>query len=288
MFTVAKILTDWIIWYRNNTEDEWETWTQWQRQQNTSHYEKSDIFQYYLLKRPNFQPPDTSCLNDYHREYYIYCFGDFAALIVNPHSGGDILRYISLLLDIYDVCKGTARKVRGDPASIAFLRRVISTRNVEILYRYNFDPHCYPYNKLHAHTVAQYSLSTLLLRLLSHYLNQTIARGSYPSIAISTCKEAYDSGIFGVVANNKLRHQPVSSTPIDIVINKCKSEEIHGRSLPDNPPKRLRCKICTRICENVWGKFKSCIDCHLKRICSVCGAPAVVIASDGFPKCSDH
>lgn len=301
MFTVAKILTDWIIWNRNNVEDEWATWGEWQRQQSSTHYEKSDLFQYYLSRRPNFLPPETSCLNDYHREYYVYCFGDFASLIVNPHSGkskiSDIIRYISLLLDIYDVCKGTARKVRGDPSGIALLRRVVINRDLEALHKYNFQSHCYPYDKIHAHTVAQYSLSTLLLRLLSHYLNTTVMK--HPYIAISMCKQAYDKHTFGIIANAQSR--PISSSsPINIPSNKHKTDDLHGHSWPKKPDnlepinktinstKRLRCQICTRICENVWGNFNTCIDCYLKRVCSVCGVNAVVITADGFPKCTAH
>lgn len=329
MFTF-KTLTDWITWKHGTTEDEWITWEEWQRQQPPSHYEKSPIFQHYLMKRPNFQPPQNSCLNGYNREYYVYCFGDFTALIVNARSGGDIIQYIGLLLDVYDVCKGRSRSITGDPNCIAVLRKVILTQSLEFLKRYNFTSHCYPHKRLHAHTVVQYSLSTLIMRLVCHYLSQAGPKGYYPGISFPLCKEAYDECIFGspvtMIASYSSRQQTSShpsntlqvSAPININSPSClnihnigrikkdeetdthkeetvtkpidiKPDDIHGYSWPRNPSKCLRCKICTRVCENFWGKFDTCMDCHLKRICSICGTAAVIITpDDNLPKCHEH
>lgn len=297
MFTLTKTLTDWITWSSSNVEDEWKTWEQWQRHQPLSHYEKSDIFQYYLTRSPDFKPPQNSCLNGYNKEYYVYCFGDFACLVVSPHTGGDILKYISLLLDIYDTCKGYTRKIKGDPKSISMLRKVVLTKNLTPLKDYDHNTYCYPYNTLHAHTVSQYSLSTLIMRLISHYLSQTAPKGYYQNISVSLCKQAYDNSIFGAVVTPRKNSSIIPSLPISIPVTKATTEEVHGYSWPANPPigfngkdipKCLRCKICTRVCENIWGKFDVCIDCHLKRICSTCSKAAVIIATDGLPKCHEH
>lgn len=289
MLTLTKAITDWILWSRPSVDDEWITWEEWQRHQRPSHYEKSDLFQYYLTKRPQFQPPQNSCLNGYNQQYYVYCFGDFSALLVNPRGGGDIVQYINLLLDVYDVCKGFARKmVRGDPSSIAILRKVALTQNITPLTKYNFEPHCYPYNKIHAHTVAQYSLSSLLMRLVSHYLSKTGPKGCYPNILIPLCKQAYDEKVFGIPAIAGDSSVP-SSPPITIPQpSKPKSDELRGFSWPMNPGKYLRCKSCNRVCENLWGNFEACIDCYFKRICSICGLAAVIITTDGLPKCCSH
>lgn len=348
MFTF-KTLTDWITWKHGTTEDEWITWEEWQKHQQPSHYEKSPIFQHYLGKRPNFQPPQNSCLNGYNREFYVYCFGDFAALLVNARSGGDIIQYIGLLLDVYDVCKGRSRSITGDPNCIAVLRKVVLTQSLEFLKRYNFTSHCYPHKRLHAHTVVQYSLSTLIMRLVCHYLSQAAPKGYYPGISLPLCKQAYDECIFGspvnmIVSNSSRLQSPLHSqsslpsqnplqvsAPINInshnssnaynihnigrikrdegtdihkegMVNHkeettitttkpidIKPDDIHGYSWPRNPSKCLRCKICTRVCENFWGKFDACMDCHYKRICSMCGTAAVIITpDDNLPKCHEH
>lgn len=286
MLALAKTLTDWITWTNTTAQDEWNTWEEWQRYRQPSHYEKSDIFQYYLSVRSNFQPPTDSCISAYNSKYFIYCFGDFASLLVNPHGGGNILDYITLLLDVYDVCKGLSRRIKGDPNCIYLLREVVMKRKLDHLQRYNFDQHDYPYNIIHGHTVAQYSLSTLIMRFIAHYLSQTSTRGYYPNILSSSCQEAYTNCNFGAPV---MLSTPKGSAPISIIQpQKSKPEEIRGSSWPQDYSKCYRCKVCTRMTENIWGKFDTCVDCHLKRICSVCGSQAVIISNDGLPKCSFH
>ena len=301
--TVTKTLVDWINWTQSDVRDEWNTWEEWQRCQPATHYERSDIFQYYLLHRHNFVPPRNSCLVGCNAEYYVYCFGDFASPLVTPHSNGDILEYIRLLLDVYDVCKGIRRRLRvkGDPSGISILRRAVVTQTLDTLKACDFTVYDYPYERIHAHTVAQYSLSTLIMRLVSHHLNQTAPKGLYPSILISKCKEALDNHNFGIPAittSGNLPQIPVISPSIPIVQPiKTRLDEIKGCSWPRgaptlhlarDPSKCLRCKVCSRVAENLWGEFNACLDCHIKRICSICGAPAVIITPEGLPKCHAH
>lgn len=292
-----KTLAEWIHWTSRPVQEEWASWEEWQRKQSPSHYEQSAIFHEYLKQRAYFQPPQNSCLKGCNPEYYVYCFGDFAVLIISPHSGGstnDIMDYISLLLDVYDVCKGALiRGIKGDPAGITMLRNVVISRSLNVLQSYNFGPSCYPYERIHAHTVAQYSLSTLIMRLVAHYLNHNGLKGQYPSITVGMCKSAFERRAFGnPIATSVVMSAP--STPITIpTLSKPKQDEIHGYSWPRNqtkrnPPSYLRCKICTRMAEGLWGDFEACIDCHLKRICSICKAPPTVIAADGLPKCNNH
>lgn len=283
---MLKTLTDWITWTNTTIQEEWNTWEEWQRHQQPSHYEKSEIFQYYLTMRTNFQPPTDSCITAYNSKYYIYCFGDFAALLVNPHGGGNILDYITLLIDMYDVCKGVSRRLKGDPTCITVLREIITRRTLDPLQKLHLDQYAYPYNTIHAHTVAEYSLSTLIMRLISHYISKTSTRGYYPNILSSLCQTAYTSCNFGAPV---IISTPKGSAAISIIQpQKTKSDDIRGCSWPQDKSKYFRCKICTRMTENLWGNFNACVDCHLKRICSVCGSQAVIISNDGLPKCAFH
>lgn len=283
---MLKTLTDWVTWTNITNQEEWNTWEEWQRCQQPSHYEKSEIFQYYLSVRPNFQPPADSCISSYNSKYFIYCFGDFASLLVNPHGGANILDYITLLLDVYDVCKGISRRIKGDPSYISLLREIVLKRKLDMLQKYSFEQHSYPYNIIHGHTVAQYSLSTLIMRFIGHYLSQTTTRGHYPTILSSSCQDAYINFNFGAPV---ILSTPKGSAAISIIQpQKNKQEKFRGCSWPQDYSKCHRCKICTRMTENIWGDFNTCIDCHLKRICSVCSSQAVIISNDGLPKCSFH
>lgn len=285
---MLKTMTDWISWTTSSSSsDEWVTWETWQNQQQSSHYEKSDLFQYYLSMRPRYIPPRNSCINDHNNRYYIYCFGDFSSLIVNPLGYTDIVDYINILIDLYDVCKGISRRIKGDPTCISVLREVVLKRTLDPIQKHNLNQYNYPYNRIHAHTVAQYSLSTLIMKFIIHYLNINGTKGDYSNITSSSCQTAYNEQIFGapkLILNSILS---TKSVPISISQNN-KERDIKVHSWPQDQSKIFRCKICTRVTENIWGKFDACMDCHLKRVCSTCGVRAVIIAIDGLPKCIAH
>lgn len=319
MFGFSKILTDWVNWKNVTIQDEWNTWVEWQSHQSNQHYEKSDIFQYYLSKRPQFQPPKYSCGNN---KYYIYCFGDFASLLVNPGTNADIIDYISLLLDVYDTCKGMSRYIIGDPVGISFLRDVISKHNLSPLKHFNFEKINYPYITIHAHTVAQYSLSTLIMRFLFNYIGHISTENNHYNISITDCKQVYENNFFG----SPLSFLTGNSIPISLITDKtcnksnlktydtrfninsnitsecmtipscdknsyCEDATQHNsyNKISSHDKKiYMRCKSCGRVTENLWGNFHSCLDCHLKRICSKCSANAIVISKDGLPKCEFH
>jgi hypothetical protein len=289
---MLKTFTNLLSWTDSNVQDEWNTWEDWQKQQPSSHYEKSDIFQYYLSYRPNFQPPrysDMSVMAD--NKYYVYCFGDFASLLVTPRGGNNIVDYLTILLDVYDVCKGFTRRLSGDPASISVLREVISGRTTAPLQRYDFSPHIYSYNTIHGHTVAQYSLSTLLMRMLSHYMKHAKNDKKFFDIRLELCKESYENCLFGIPIVQTKVSQPVNIQQKNKITTVNLSTMDHRNksfSWPKNQVICLRCKICSRVTENIWGNFDVCLDCHLKRICSECSGKAIIISSDGLPKCSLH
>lgn len=313
---MLRTLGDWLTWTTTNTtpRDEWVTWEEWQRKQPPAHFEKSDIFQYYMSYRPQFTPPQYAVNTGYQSEYYNYCFGDFAAIIVNPTGGGNIISYLTLLLDVYDICKGMSRRLTGDPTGIALLRQVVNKRSIVPLQSHNFDQYEYDYSVIHAHTVAQYSLSTLLMRLVSHYMSQTCTRGNYSSITVRVCQLASCRSVFGEPKRKFFTNQPVihrrtdnikidDTSPVPptaqvitkpitiqqkVTSEDPTKEQPHGYSWPRDHATCVRCRICNRICENLWGAFNACLDCHLKRICSICSGTALVMGTDNLPKCMKH
>lgn len=276
----------------NFPSNEWNTWLAWQRNQPPSHFKKCIIFEYYLSQRLNWYPPSNSVLNTCFSQYYQYCFGDYSILIVQPTNGSNVIDYFTLLLDFYDICKGTSRRFTGDPPAIKILRDSITFKTLDRLINWDFEPYCYDYGTIHAHTVVQFSLSTLIMRLVAHYLSQILDKKIYPNINITICSKAYNNKTFGdymipksnpITINQTSTPQtstPQISTPISI--------STPSSSSWPSTHSTLRCDKCHRITENIWGKWRACIDCHLKRICSECGKPAVIIGVDNFPKCCEH
>jgi len=254
---IVKTLTGWTNWIRSSPRDEWDSWKNWQQGQLSSHFERSDIFQHYLSMRQNFKPPDGSCIFTENSKYYIYCFGDFAPLIMNTSI--DLFEYIIILLDIYDTCKGYLRRMIGEHPCITAMRNTVITKCISEIYNYDYSQYLYPYDTIHAHTVAQYSLSTLIMRFLHHFIGKSVDRCyyniSHEGISLRLCKNAYYNNIFGKAVEYTDYYQ---------------------------------CKTCMRLTETVLGNFHVCVDCHFKRICSVCGAVACMITNDNLPKCILH
>jgi hypothetical protein len=278
-----KSLINWTNNFSTNfsntaSSNEWATWHSWQLNQPPSHFKNCVIFDYYLSHRLNWYPPSNSVCNTCFSQYYQYCFGDYSILIVQPTNGSNAIDYFTLLLDLYDICKGTTRRLTGDPPGIKVLRETITFKNLDPLSNHNFEPYSYDYGTLHAHTVVQFSLSTLIMRLVSHYLSQINEKKTFPNITLAICSKAYTNKVFGdYTVINK-------STPISINQTITTTNSVSS-SWPSN---YIRCEKCHRITENIWGPWKVCIDCHLKRICSECGNPAVIIGGDNFPKCCEH
>ncbi len=283
-----KSLTEWMSW--NNSNNEWHTWEIWQLNQPNPHFKKSEIFEYYRNYRINFYPPANNILtnNQNVAKYYLYCFGDFTIFLVEPHNNA--IEYFTILLDVYDVCKGITRRLTGDPPGIILLRDSIKQKSLESLLRHNFEQYNYNYGILHAHTVVQFSLSTLIMRLVSNYLGQIYQSINFPMIVLNNCIKAYNQYNFGYPIEVSL---PIPIEAPKISNSPVSSIEFNGEyssswpSLPKNLS-NLRCSKCNRISENLWGKFKVCLDCHMKRICSECGTTAVIIGVDHFPKCCKH
>lgn len=266
--------------------DEYETWKIWQNSQPNLHYDKSAVFDYYVTYFPKTKKIWKTKKKIGINQYYEYCFGKFAMFITNPSEGGELLGYIKELLKLYDTCKGLSRRLKGDPEAINVLRDAIRNKSLVPLRRHNFLQYEYPYHLIHAHTVAQYSLSTLIMRLVSHYMAHTYTKGSYAELSVKKCQSAYEKQNFGKIPISAKEENINKSDPISIDTDKELTS--HGYSWPRDRASCMRCQSCNRICENVYGDFVSCIDCHFKRICSLCGTTAVVIGHDELPKCARH
>jgi hypothetical protein len=223
-------------------------------------------------------------------------------------NNGNIFEYFKLLLDIYDVCKGYSRRLTGDPPGIFILRNSIKTKTTHELQNHGFAQYAYTYNNIHAHTVAQYSLSTLIMRLVENYMSYVNVCGYYTPISITLCKNSFNSNVFGKIFDptgivlaslDAPIVQPILKSAPNIISDNIsnnistdcrrrKSEDFKGMSLPRDSAMCVRCQACSRITERSWGIHKACLDCHIKRICSKCGNAATVIGFDNFPKCQDH
>lgn len=278
-------LSNWLT-RSTNFQEEWDIWEVWQQSQPLSHYDHSDLFTHYLSLRPQFRPSKNG-------KYYEYCFGVFSQLLIIPTNKADkltkdALKYCGLLLDFYDNCKGISRRLTGDPECIVLLRNIVKKKSLLALRKYNFNQYTYDYTVIHGHTVAQYSLSTLIMRFFCNYIAILLSMKEFPIIQESRCKYAYKKQIFGIV-DDEIK----STSPIKIP-NKIIVDESRCASWPRATnfcnviDSSTKCQICNRITENIWGTYDSCIDCHMKRICSVCAKPAISIGSDNLPKCSDH
>lgn len=249
-----------LQWLGSYFTSDYEVWLKWQDKQNKSHYVESTC---------TIQPKVN------HNLYLKYCFGDFENLIFTPEQCSE-MQYFTLLINTYDQCKGYLRNIKGESAGIALIRNAIKDNNFKELYQYPFTT--YPYYELHAHTVAYFSLSTLLLFLASnysHYKNQNC-----PHINMELCKKAYQSKKFGEIANPILKSSQIAITQPKQEIRQCHSWPTHELS--------LKCAHCNRVAERLWGTLQHCLDCHLYKVCVVCGGELFSIGPDNYPRCILH
>lgn len=276
------------------------TWTVWQDRQTVDHYHKSALFNYYLKYQPLFTVPKYTVIGSISEPYYRYCFGDFTTLMAVARSNTYIFEYIHLLLDVYDICKGYLRKLSGDPVGISLLRESYKSRSVDKLVTHDFRLYKYNYDKIHAHTISQFSLSTLILVLMSNYLSHLHLNNNIIYICLGDCKTSYTELRFGISRPlNALR----STSPIDIYVKDNLEIATIGNNIPRgyswpgtintqfSPSKINSCRICSRYTEKLWGDFNSCLDCHKTKICSICGCENVVainFCTDNYPKCIRH
>src|SRR4029079_11543187 len=177
-----------LSWLFNSPEQNFETYKAWQDKQPPSRF-LSSYFNCYIFPRPG------------HKDLYQrYVFVDFENLIYLPENSNEIA-YITLLVNTYDKCKGYMRSLKGDHEGITLLRKVILNNNTDELYQFDFSKFDYPYQYIHAHTMAYFSLSTLFLLFVSNYMHFKSYRSDhFPYINLSLCKNAYNNKIFGDIS----------------------------------------------------------------------------------------
>lgn len=271
-----------ITWIGNyfNTELEiaiknFDSWEEWQKSQLKIHYIESNLSSY-IYQKPGYKNP-----------YIKYCFGDFENIYYMPENINEIT-YFTLLLTTYDRCKGYLRSFKGDLTGINLLRKVVKDKNSDELYNHDFKIYDYNYTIIHAHTVSYFSLSTLIMYLVSNYMHfKSYNSDHFPHIDLELCKIAYNTKIYGdIIYVNSNKELPKSN------IISIKTKETNVRPCNSWHGKQVstinKCINCNRVCDSYWSKHKLCLNCHLYEVCSVCAGQKFSVGADQYPKCVLH
>lgn len=223
-----------------NYQDNFHQWEIWQGKQPRSHFIRSQIYEQYLLRRPHFIEEDSN-----YTKGQTYVLGKFINFL-RPND--DLVTYLTILLDLYDCCKGYSRLL-FDPPGIIELRHSLLERDLSILYRHDYRVYAFDYTKIHAHTVAIFSLSTLVMRFVSNAIDNNFSREIFPTIDRNICLRALDNKTFG--------------------------------------PPILKCEHCRISTDILLGNFNLCQDCFYRR-CIICNDVATTKHTDNFPRCYIH
>jgi len=265
--------------------DQAETWREWQRSRPPAHFQLSPSYQTFVSYYPDFVGVTQEGAEGI---YATYCLGQFR-VFAPSHWIGAVTRDRLLrgLLHLYDSCKGVGRSLLwGDPPGVLALRRALeegmSSKAVDSLFLYDFSSSFYDYTTLHAHTVAYFSLSTLVLSLASHILSRTVNFCTIPYFEPRLCKKAFESKVFGL-----RQHEESRSVPVAVPASPPPAEIAHG-SWPNGLIAVHTCRFCHRKTEKLWGDNQACLDCHMEKICALCSTPASTRGGDGFPRCALH
>lgn len=268
------------------TEEDWEIW---QKGQGPEHYQKSRVWQSFLAYAPKFKVPDVGItVSDSQYDCYHYCFGEFTPLIIRGQLKPSPIPYFRTLLDIYTCNKGYVRSIMGEREFISLLRKAIMENELSELAGFNYATLAYRYDKIHAHTVAEYSLSRLLALLTE---NALVYQGynTLKPISIKSCHEAWSLGLYS------------KSTSPAMLIKKVVRQVTQDKTWDQSPPNFLpsswpeycgtnglqKCSRCGAVCGRTYT-FGECKECHITTVCSICGSVASDLARDGLPKCVQH
>lgn len=273
-------MLNWIGTYFNteleNATKNFDIWEEWQKSQLKIHFIESNLSPYIYQK------------SGYKNPYIKYCFGDFENIYYMPENINEIT-YFTLLLSTYDNCKGYLRSVKGDIAGINLLRKVVKNKNSDELYNHDFKIYDYNYTVIHAHTVVYFSLSTLIMYLVSNYMHfKSYNSDHFPYVDIDLCKSVYNNKVYGdIIYVNSNKELPKSNT-ISIKNRESNTRTVnswHGKQTISNVNK---CSHCNRVCDAYWSKNKLCLNCHLYEVCSICGGQKFSVGSDGYQRCALH
>lgn len=268
------------LWSQDPTS-EWDTWATWQAQRDDAHFAAFAAYSTFFRAQPDSFFPPTCVTSGPDAKYYWYALGVFAPLVVaDALTPAQTMSLATSLLTTYDSNKGYTRLLRGDPPAIAHVRSCVNQQNLALLRSYDYTPYAYDVSELHAHTVAQFSLSSLLLRLLAHALHRS--GSTAPRITVECCKAAYDRKTFcKSLANVSVASfwDPHADRPF-MYGGGCSRWAVSAK---------YSCSLCRRLSETLWGHYHLCLDCYKTKACYVCGDSRVASTNeDGFPRCQEH
>lgn len=259
--------------------DFWEAAIVWQKKQDREHFTVCKIYNNYLLIGDKYNLPENNVTKSVHSKYYYYCFGNFSSFISNDLTFEEVRGTIRSLLNLYDTGKGYSRIILGDPEHITLLKSIVNIYTMQGLREYNFSKFMYDYGKIHAHTMAQYSLSTLIMLITSHLVNMLLKKetGKYDAkniISSQICKNSYDNKVYQEFEyffkeNNSLTSLTSSTSWPKSVFN---------------------CSNCGQICDKLWGDHNCCLNCHINVVCLKCGTNVGIRKNNisSYPYCEDH
>lgn len=274
---MLNTLTSWIYPakkgesdYQDDEPQNWEAAMIWQRKQEKEHFVTCKIYNNYLSVGDKYNLPENNVTKSAaHNKYYYYCFGNFSCFISNDVTFEEVRGVIRSLLNLYDTGKGYSRIILGDPEHITMLKNAVNVYTMQGLKEYNFNKFVYDYGKIHAHTMAQYSLSTLIMMITSHLVNMLLKKetGKYDAkciISSQVCKDSYDEKRF---------------------------QEVENESLKNSWPNKIyTCNNCDQLCDNLWGNHRCCLNCHINVVCLKCGSNVDIRKNsiNSYPYCAEH
>lgn len=234
-----------------------EACLEWQKQQTVQHFNSNNIWHTYKTLQSDkiFLSKSSVCADDADaltKEYFTYCFGDYAPLIINQPLD-DEFSYYSMLIELYECGKGSLRKyVWGDPVNIKILRKAVKTRNYNCLSEIDFDLDKYNYTAIHAHTLVQNSLSKFITCLIGNALYWTNKKSSF-HFEVEMCEKSYTNEMI-IPKLKMLVQSPVSKKSEAIVTprkNKSEDDLFIPKSWPKTWPRdkndvSLKCEECKK------------------------------------------
>tara|TARA_Y100000588_G_C14155028_1_gene882246 strand:+ start:224 stop:838 length:615 start_codon:yes stop_codon:yes gene_type:complete len=181
--TILRDFQPWLDWQMLNGNDEF--------------YDKHSGVEQFIKNTPMVKFPLDKKIH--HIESMKYCFGDFYNFIILDNNCNiDLKSYCSILITLYDMNKGYKRFFLGDPKIISLLRNYIKYDDLKSLINHitNFlEFTIYPYEIIHGHTAAYFSLSTMISCLISHFLYK-FHNVSCPRIEVTKAENAMRKKLF--------------------------------------------------------------------------------------------
>jgi hypothetical protein len=200
--TIAGAVGESIKSYVVPSEEDWDSW---QKAQGPEHYEKSKVWSGFTSFYGKTSLPHSGISpDDPEYESFHYCFGEFTPLIIKGHLKPSPFPYFRLLLDIYSCNKGYLRSLKGEPEFILALRRSVLEADLTALANFPYSSVSYDYGKIHAHTVAQYSLSSLLALLTRNALAYQGGYNTLDPISYKLCDEVRSIGLYSKLSDQDL------------------------------------------------------------------------------------